>query len=96
MPDEQVPNQDYMGPVERTEWRAVGYDKPERAFNQDASNSYEYGEWMDDLEAVEADAQEMVRSELPYDDVWIEKRVLTATAPERVEVAAVAKEDGNA
>lgn len=72
------------GPSERVEWRAVGYDKPENAWMQDAANSYEYGEWQEEREVAEADVAEMRASELPYDDVWLERRTVVVSEIERV------------
>lgn len=66
---------------ERTEWRAVGYDLPVKG-----DHAHEYGEWQDDREAAEADLVEMRASLMPYDDAWLEVRMVTATAPQRVDM----------
>jgi hypothetical protein len=66
----------------RVEWRAVGLDRETDADRGD-SDRY-HGPWCDASEA-ETQRRELAADDPPYDEVWLERREITITAPGRVQ-----------
>lgn len=60
----------------------MGYDAPTPG--TDPVGTFEWLGWTSSREEAESDAKALKDSEPQYDDVWLERRVVTVSEPERI------------